>query len=309
MTIEPEDCPDCGARNTDDAGDLQRYACGSVYILGRRTDDLKKRPDACEEIELMARAGAMLDNQLEEANEKIALLERQLAAMINEYKARDPTPESADEKPAARLVIVESPYAGDNDWAIEENMRYLRAAMRDCLLRGEAPFASHGLYTQPGVLRDEVPEEREHGIAAGFAWRRAASATVVYTDLGISFGMQYGIDDAEERGTTIEHRSLPGWEEKAEIDPVASAEVFERLVAEGKIETQITEGGPLPAGCLTCGATPIFDVQAVVIEKGETVEGSWLTCRDHLIDHVPENCPSEIFPVSSEPETPEDIPF
>lgn len=81
-----------------------------------------------------------------------------------------------------RLVIVESPYAGD----IEENLRYLRAAMRDCLLRGEAPFASHGLYTQPGVLRDEIPEEREHGITAGFAWRRVSCATVVYTDLGIS---------------------------------------------------------------------------------------------------------------------------
>lgn len=48
------------------------------------------------------------------------------------------------------LVIIESPYAGD----VDRNLEYLRAAMRDCLKRGEAPFASHALYTQPGVLDD-----------------------------------------------------------------------------------------------------------------------------------------------------------
>lgn len=101
-------------------------------------------------------------------------------------------------------VILETPYAGD----IEGNIAYLRACMRDCLLRGEAPFASHGLYTQPGVLRDEVPEEREHGIQAGFAWRSVASKTVVYTDRGISRGMQYGIDHAEKLGHVVEYRRL-----------------------------------------------------------------------------------------------------
>ena len=38
-----------------------------------------------------------------------------------------------------KLVVVESPYAGD----VETNVRYARAAIRDCLMRGEAPFASH----------------------------------------------------------------------------------------------------------------------------------------------------------------------
>ncbi len=106
-----------------------------------------------------------------------------------------------------KRVIVETPYAGD----IETNLRYLRACMRDCLLRGEAPFASHALYTQPGCLRDEDPAEREHGIQAGFAWRQAAELTVVYSDLGISRGMQYGIDHARETRSPIEFRSLPGW--------------------------------------------------------------------------------------------------
>lgn len=40
-----------------------------------------------------------------------------------------------------RRVIIESPYHGN----VERNLRYLRACLRDSLLRGEAPFASHGL--------------------------------------------------------------------------------------------------------------------------------------------------------------------
>lgn len=106
-----------------------------------------------------------------------------------------------------RKVIVESPYAGD----VETNLRYLRACLRDCLLRGEAPFASHAIYTQPGVLDDKNTAEREHGIVAGFTWRKAADATVVYTDLGMSNGMKYGLTDAAQAQCPIEFRSLPGW--------------------------------------------------------------------------------------------------
>lgn len=106
-----------------------------------------------------------------------------------------------------RLVIVESPYAGD----IEKNVAYARAAVRDALSRGEAPIASHLLYTQPGVLRDEVPQERQWGIDAGVAWGSVAAATVVYTDLGVSRGMRYGIDNAKLAGRPIEIRTIPGW--------------------------------------------------------------------------------------------------
>jgi len=101
-------------------------------------------------------------------------------------------------------VIIEHPYAGD----IEENIRYGRACLRDALLRGESPFSSALLYTQVGVLRDEIPGEREHGILAGFAWRELATKTVVYTDLGITPGMQKGIDHAQETGSVIEYRQL-----------------------------------------------------------------------------------------------------
>lgn len=111
-----------------------------------------------------------------------------------------------------RRVILESPYAGD----IETNVAYARAAVRDCVLRGDAPIASHLLFTQPGILRDDVPEERALGIEAGLAWGAEAEATVVYVDRGISRGMQYGIERAQREGRPVEYRRLPGWGAGAE---------------------------------------------------------------------------------------------
>lgn len=115
-----------------------------------------------------------------------------------------------------RLVILESPFAADTPDGIEENVRYARECVRDSLLRGEAPLASHLLYTQPGVLDDRVPEEREAGIAAGLAWIDHADATVVYVDRGISNGMRRGIELARSVGRPVEERSL-------------SSEVLERI--------------------------------------------------------------------------------
>lgn len=109
-----------------------------------------------------------------------------------------------------RRVIVETPYAGD----IETNLRYLRDCLRDCLLRDEAPFASHAIYVGP--LDDDDPSERELGIGAGFMWRAAADATVVYTDLGISRGMEAGLMHSRMLGHPVEYRSLERWRESSE---------------------------------------------------------------------------------------------
>ena len=86
---------------------------------------------------------------------------------------------------AARLVIIESPYAGD----VERNVAYARACMRDSLRRGEYPIASHLLYTQPGILDDDVLEEPELGIKAGLAWRAVAQKAIFYVGMGWSRGM------------------------------------------------------------------------------------------------------------------------
>lgn len=109
------------------------------------------------------------------------------------------------------LVIIESPYAGD----VDRNLRYVRACMHDCLVRGEAPFASHALYTQPGVLDDGVPAQRERGINAGLAWGLKADKTVVYTDLGITKGMDQGIAAARAAGRPVEMRQVFDWKDRA----------------------------------------------------------------------------------------------
>jgi len=118
-------------------------------------------------------------------------------------------------------VLIESPYAGKSPpkspeywWEVERNLTYLRAAMSDCFKRGEAPFASHALYTQKGVLDDTIAEERQLGIDAGLLWGAQAEKTVLYVDLGFSRGMEYGIANAVKAGRPIEVRSLPEWAPK-----------------------------------------------------------------------------------------------
>lgn len=104
-------------------------------------------------------------------------------------------------------VVLESPFAGN----IALHLRYLRAALRDCLLRGESPYASHGLLTQEGVLDDGDPDERALGIAAGFAWRSLAVLTVFYVDLGWSMGMRQGLEHVKATGGAWEERRIAGW--------------------------------------------------------------------------------------------------
>lgn len=107
-----------------------------------------------------------------------------------------------------RLVILESPYSGKTPEEIETNVFYARLCVRDSLMRGEAPLASHLLYTQQGILDDKIPEERTLGIEAGLAWCPHSEATVVYTDLGISSGMSLGIERAEACGRPVEFRKI-----------------------------------------------------------------------------------------------------
>ncbi len=103
-----------------------------------------------------------------------------------------------------RLVILESPFAG----GVEVNIAYARRCLGDCLRRGEAPIASHLLFTQPGVLDDDIPEERRRGIDAGLAWLSVADAMVVYVDLGISPGMRAAIAAAGDAGIVVERREI-----------------------------------------------------------------------------------------------------
>jgi murein DD-endopeptidase MepM/ murein hydrolase activator NlpD len=103
-----------------------------------------------------------------------------------------------------KLVVIESPYSGN----VDRNVSYARSCLRDCLKNGEAPIASHLLYTQDGVLDDGIQKERELGIRAGFAWNKHAEYVVVYRDYGITPGMQRGIDFAKENNIPVIYRRL-----------------------------------------------------------------------------------------------------
>jgi len=103
-----------------------------------------------------------------------------------------------------KRVILESPYAGD----VERNIKYARECVRHSLARGEAPIASHLLYTQKGILNDEQEDERALGIDAGLAWKEVAEGQMFYIDFGISRGMQYAIDYATKNNIEIEYRKI-----------------------------------------------------------------------------------------------------
>lgn len=110
------------------------------------------------------------------------------------------------------IAIIESPFAGD----VERNLAYARAAMADCINRGETPLASHLLYTQAGVLRDDLARERALGIDMGFQFWEYAERICFYVDLGWSRGMNAAKDrflrGLEEDGVLeMEERSIPGW--------------------------------------------------------------------------------------------------
>lgn len=130
-----------------------------------------------------------------------------------------------------QVVQLESPFGAPDADGIVRNVAYALIAMRDSLQRGEAPFASHLLYTQ--MLDDAVPEERMLGIAAGLAIGEGADATVLYEDLGISGGMRLGIDHAVELGRPIKYRRL-----------------YEHLGSVAEVHAQILADSPLDLGLI-----------------------------------------------------------
>lgn len=108
-------------------------------------------------------------------------------------------------------VVIESPLRADTPEGYERNRQYARACMRDSFNRGEAPFASHLMYDQPGILDDTLPEERKLGIQAGLEWGQVATIRAIYVDLGISGGMRLGIQAALELHQRQDFRSIASW--------------------------------------------------------------------------------------------------
>jgi hypothetical protein len=104
-----------------------------------------------------------------------------------------------------KLVILESPYAGD----VEANLEYARSCALDCARRGESPQASHLLFTQ--FLDDADPIQREIGVMLGVAWRSVANYSVFYTDRGWSSGMLDAFDSARKQERPYKLRAMHGY--------------------------------------------------------------------------------------------------
>jgi hypothetical protein len=111
-------------------------------------------------------------------------------------------------------VVIESPYAADTAAGVARNMRYARACMAYCIANDAAPFASHLLYTQPGVLNDKDPAERKNGMRAGFAVAAKLQERWFFIDLGMTDGMLRGEEAAAKMTPPQKTRriSLPDWE-------------------------------------------------------------------------------------------------
>lgn len=113
-----------------------------------------------------------------------------------------------------KLIVIESPYSTNPDGSradaetIQRNLKYLWACIRDCISKGEAPYASHGYL--PFALNDGLPAERIQGMEAGFAWGRKADLVVAYIDLGVTNGMVVGFERAKGNGIPVENRKLNG---------------------------------------------------------------------------------------------------
>ena len=133
------------------------------------------------------------------------------------------------------IADIESPYDGPNDQTIKRNILYARLACRWALEHGYFPYASHLFFTQPGILDDKIPEERELGIRAGKSIiKTSAKVSLFFLDLGESKGMTYGRQAAAEAGRQIKEIRL--------FDEPIQTCTYEALL------TMATQSGLLPDG-------------------------------------------------------------
>lgn len=116
-----------------------------------------------------------------------------------------------------RIVVIESPfkpsaadiakYEGCYSAAelLRQNLIYARLAVLNALKRGEAPLASHLLYTQVWSERDDL---RDAGIKAGIELHHRADTVALYVDLGTSSGMKLAGDNARLVNTELATRLI-----------------------------------------------------------------------------------------------------
>jgi hypothetical protein len=115
------------------------------------------------------------------------------------------------------IVAIESPFKPSADEIkkydgrfseaelLRQNLIYARLALKNSMNRGEAPFASHLLYTQ---VWDETPELRDAGIKAGLELYTRVDGIALYVDLGRSAGMRNAEKHADLYSVERSHRLI-----------------------------------------------------------------------------------------------------
>jgi hypothetical protein len=88
------------------------------------------------------------------------------------------------------------------------NQMYAIDCIRDCLRRGEAPYASHVMFAFTGILNDASEYDRALGLDCGDAWSAGADYHVFYCDYGMSPGMLRRWDECMQEGRTVVKRYL-----------------------------------------------------------------------------------------------------
>jgi hypothetical protein len=104
------------------------------------------------------------------------------------------------------FVVLETPWAGLG--AGDKAKSYVRNCIRDCIARGEIPWASHVMFAWTDALYETDEEQRAEGIELNKQMLLRADKVVAYTDHGISKGMQIAITFAKIHGKNVEKRFL-----------------------------------------------------------------------------------------------------
>jgi hypothetical protein len=100
-----------------------------------------------------------------------------------------------------KRVFVCSACRGD----VAANVEVARAACREVLRVGDAPFAPHLLY--PDLLDDDVPAERALGMEAGRRWLAMSHEVLVVGE--VTAGMREEIATAEALGIPVRYVATP----------------------------------------------------------------------------------------------------
>ena len=92
----------------------------------------------------------------------------------------------------AKLAYICSPYRGD----VKRNKEYAREITRIAITHGFIPVTPHLYFTE--ALDDNVPEERELGLAAGIELLKRCDFIIIGEKYGVSEGMSNELHTALE---------------------------------------------------------------------------------------------------------------